>query len=257
MRASRVADPARVTYEAFASHYDNFTAILNYEPWLAQALPRLERSGLEGNRLLDIGCGTGKSLLPMLERGWQCSGCDISPAMVEIAREKAGDRAQLIVADMRELPRIGAFDLVWSLNDSINYLLDRRQLELALRGMRENLAGTGLLVFDLNTLLTYRTFFAQQHVVEHDGRRLVWNGEAACNQASGSIATARFEAEGDPASAHVHRQRHFSETEVRDALAAAGLDCLEALGQAEDGGLHRPLRELHHIKALYIARCGQ
>ncbi len=243
-----------MAYDAFASHYDDFTGSLDYEPWLAEALPRLERWGLAGNRLLDVGCGTGKSLIPMLERGWQCSGCDISPAMVEIARDKTGDRAHLIVADMRELPRIGRFDLVWSLNDSINYLLDPHQLELALRGMRANLADTGLLVFDVNTLLSYRTFFAEQRVVEHEGRRLVWNGEAARDQAPGSIATARFEVEGDPPSTHVHRQRHFSEADVRDALQKAGLDCLEVLGQAEDAGLHQSLRELHHIKALYIAR---
>ncbi len=247
-------DHARTAYDAFASRYDGFTEMLDYEPWLAEALPRFERWGLAGKRLLDVGCGTGKSLIPMLERGWRCSGRDISPAMVEIAQGKIGDRADLAVADMRELPRIGPFDLVWSLNDSINYLLDRRQLELSLHGMRENLAVTGLLVFDLNTLLTYRTFFAERSVVKHGGRCLVWNGEAAGDQAPGSIATAHFEAKGDATSAHVHRQRHFSEAEVRDALEGAGLDCLEILGQAEDGGLHQPLRELHHIKALYIAQ---
>lgn len=255
--AGRAPDPARQAYDAFAPHYDDFTGSLDYEPWLAEALPRFERWGLAGNRLLDVGCGTGKSLIPMLERGWRCSGCDISPAMIEIARRATSGRADLSVTDMCELPRIGAFDLVWSLNDSINYLLGHRRLELALRGMRRNLADAGLLVFDLNTLLTYRTFFAERHLVEGDGLRLVWHGQAASDQAPGLIATARFEAEGDAASAHVHRQRHFSEAEVRDALERAGLDCLEVLGQAEDGGLHQPLRELHHIKALYIARRPQ
>jgi len=251
---NRVLDPARLAYDVLAADYDTFTVTLDYEPWLAEALPRLERHGLTGKRLLDVGCGTGKSLVPMLARGWRCSGCDISPAMLAVARQAIGGRAQLAVADMRELPRLGSFDLVWSLNDCVNYLQDRPQLEQALGCMRENLAEAGLLVFDLNTLLTYRTFFAERRVVERAGRRLVWDGRASHDQPPSSIVTAHIEAEGDPASAHLHRQRHFSEAETRQALAAAGLECLEVLGQDEEGTLHPRLRELEHVKALYVAR---
>lgn len=245
--------PAQQTYDTLAEYYDALTHTLDYEPWLAEALPLLQGRGLIGQRLLDVGCGTGKSLIPMLERGWSCTGCDISPSMIEIAHRKIGTRAKLVVADMCELPPLGEFDLVWSLNDSVNYLLDSDQLEAALRSMRASLAPTGLLVFDLNTLLSYRTFFAEQHLVAHDGQRLHWRGLAASDQAPGTIATARVETEGDEQSAHVHRQRHFPEAEVLDALARAGLECLDVLGQAEDGGLHDPLRELVHVKALYVA----
>lgn len=248
------AKPAQLTYDTLAAHYDALTHTLDYEPWLAEVLPLLKRRGLDGQRLLDVGCGTGKSLIPMLERGWRCDGCDISPAMVEIAREKIGAQAKLAVADMCELPLLGEFDLVWSLNDSVNYLLDRDQLEAALRSMRANMATDGLLVFDLNTLLSYRTFFAEQHLVAHDGRRLHWRGLAKSDQAPGTVATAQVEAEGDERSAHTHRQRHFPEAEVLSALDRAGLECLDALGQTEDGGLHQPLRELVHVKALYVAR---
>ena len=51
---------------------------------------------------------------------------------------------------MLELPRFGEFDLVWALDDAINYLLSAEELERALTGMRANLAPTGLLLFDVN-----------------------------------------------------------------------------------------------------------
>jgi SAM-dependent methyltransferase len=251
-------DAALRAYEALAPAYDAFTVELDYEPWLVEVLPRLERYGLPGRRLLDVGCGTGESLIPMLDRGWHVLGCDIAPAMIEIARGKVGERAQLEVADMRELPSFGVFDLVWSLNDSVNYLADRAELEAGLEGMRANLRDGGLLVFDLNTLLTYRTSFAERHVVEHAGGRLIWTGNASSEQPPGSICEATFEVEGGLAAeqveSHVHRQRHFPESEVLTALGDAGLRCLGVFGQDKGGVLEQPLDESRHVKALYVAR---
>ncbi len=134
---------AEIAYEAIAPVYDDFTHHHDYELWLGNLLPELQRHGLRGDRLLDVACGTGKSFIPMLRRGWRVTASDISPAMVELARAKVGEAAALSVADMRELPTFGEFDLVWSLDDAVNYLLSREELERALAGMRRNLGPRG------------------------------------------------------------------------------------------------------------------
>jgi SAM-dependent methyltransferase len=254
-------DWAERTYEAMAPVYDHFTAHHDYEAWLGDLLAALERNGLQGRRLLDVGCGTGKSFLPLLPRGWEVTACDVSASMVELAREKAGDSVRLAVADMRELPRFGEFDLAWALDDAINYLLSAEELEQALVGMRENLAPTGLLLFDVNTLLAYRTFFAETETVERGGWRLVWTGEATADVAPGSICESTLESTpldgvggGAEASTLRHRQRHFPETEVLATLERAGLDCLDVYGHGLDGIPRQPLDESIHTKAIYIAR---
>jgi len=241
--------------------YDDFTAHHDYEGWLADLLKVLEHHGLQGRRLLDVGCGTGKSFMPMLPRGWEVTGCDISPAMLGLAREKAGEAVRLEVADMLELPRFGEFDLVWALDDAINYLLSPEELERALAGMQANLAPTGLLLFDVNELLAYRTFFAETEVVERGGQRLVWNGLAAKHVAPGSICESRLEVVSDEPQAGpggapvmIHRQRHFPEAEVLAALEGAGLECLDVYGIYIDGILKQPLDDTIHTKAIYIAR---
>ena len=89
---------AEIAYEAIAPAYDDFTAHHDYDLWLGELLPKLEKHGIPGKRLLDVACGTGKSFIPMLEKGWEVTACDISPSMVAIAREKVGDRAALSVA---------------------------------------------------------------------------------------------------------------------------------------------------------------
>jgi SAM-dependent methyltransferase len=240
--------------------YDDFTAHHEYDLWIPDLLKLLQRRDLRGRRLLDVACGTGKSFLEMLPRGWQVTACDISPAMVERARAKAGDRVELHVADMLALPRYGEFDLAWALDDAINYLLGPEELERALAGMRANLAPTGLLLFDVNELLAYRTFFAGTEVVERGGHRLVWRGLAAADVAPGSICESRLEVlpeegEGDGGPPVLsHRQRHFTEGEVRAALAGAALECLDVYGHGLDGIPRQPLDTEAHTKAIYVAR---
>jgi SAM-dependent methyltransferase len=249
---------AEIAYEAIAPVYDDFTAHHDYELWLGNLLPKLELHGLAGRRLFDVGCGTGKSFIPMLERGWEVTACDISASMVELARSKVGDGAELFVADMRELPSVGEFDLVWCLDDAINYLLSAAELEQAFSGMRRNLGRDGLLMFDVNTLSAYRNFFAEEVVVEKDGRRLIWKGQASRDAESGSISEASFEVQsldgGAPIPPQMHRQRHFPEAEVLATLELAGLECLDVYGHGFDAVPEQPLDEVEHSKAVYIAR---
>lgn len=252
---------AEEAYEAIAPVYDDFTAHHDYELWLGNLLPKLRRHNLRGNRLLDVACGTGKSFLPMLERGWEVTACDISPSMLARAREKTGEEATLSVADMRELPEFDRFDLVWALDDAVNYLLSGEELESALAGMARNLAPHGLLMFDVNTLRSYRTFFAETEIVERGGRRLIWRGQASSDVPPRSICESRFEVEDiggpikrEPVASHLHRQRHFPTEEVLKALERAGLQCLDVYGHGFDAVPHQPLDELVHTKAVYISR---
>jgi SAM-dependent methyltransferase len=246
-------ETAQRTYEAMAPVYDDFTAHHEYDLWIADLLKLLDRRGLQGKRLLDVGCGTGKSFLEMLPRGWEVTACDISPAMLDLARSKVGDKVQLALADMLALPEFGEFDLVWALDDAVNYLLSPEELEQALAGMRANLAATGLLLFDVNALPAYRTFFAETEVVERGGRRLVWRGLAEPDVPAGSICESRLEVEGGEAPL-IHRQRHFPEAEVLAALQGAGLECLDVYGHGLDGIPRQPLDESTHTKAIYVAR---
>jgi SAM-dependent methyltransferase len=245
-------DAARQAYDALAPTYDEFVHGYMYERWTGRLLDEALSHGLRGDRLLDVGCGTGLSLISMVGRGWQVTGCDISPAMLELARGKVGDRAGLVVADMRELPDLGEFDLVWAVNNPFNYLLGAEELQATLSGMRRNLAPGGIVLFDLATLATFRNLFSDEHMVEAGGRSLLWQGQAAASEVlPGSVAEASYEESGEPSSAHVHRQRHFSEPEVIASIEAAGLRCRGVYGELESD-LHQPLDEERHNMAVYV-----
>jgi ubiquinone/menaquinone biosynthesis C-methylase UbiE len=86
---------ARKTYERIASIYDLLDA--PYEIMWKRALRRKMFEGLEG-AILDAGVGTGCNFVAY-PAGVKASGCDVSAAMLEKARERA-DKVGLIV-DLR------------------------------------------------------------------------------------------------------------------------------------------------------------
>ncbi|HWJ43690.1 MAG TPA: class I SAM-dependent methyltransferase [Solirubrobacterales bacterium] len=244
----------RQTYDTYAAAYEDFNHGYMYERWTGRLFGKAEEAGLTGNRLLDVACGTGLSFVTLLERGWEVTGCDISPEMLAIAEEKFGARADLFVADMRELPDLGGFDLIWAVNDPLNYLLSIEELEATLDGMRRNLAPAGIALFDINTLVTYRTFFSREVVVNQNGRQLVWQGRLSPDEvAPGVFAEASFEEVGSEGSAHVHRQRHFSQDEVLACFERVGLESIAVYGE-QDGALTPGVDENLHTKAVYLAR---
>jgi SAM-dependent methyltransferase len=70
----------------------------------------------EGTRLLDIGCGTGLTLVLAAERSAVPSGLDVSPGLLGVARERLPD-ADLREGDMETLPFDDeAFDAVVGVN---------------------------------------------------------------------------------------------------------------------------------------------
>lgn len=254
---------AEVAYESIAPVYDDFTAHHNYEAWVGTLLSLAETHGLTGHTALDVACGTGKSFLPLLERGWQVTACDISASMLALARQKAGDRVRTELADMRELPIFGSFDLVFCLDDAVNYLHTQAELEAALRRMAANLAPDGLLVFDSNTLTNYGGFFTEHIEMESGGMRMIWDGLTPRDVGPGEICEARFSVEpltpggGPTITPELHRQRHHPEEEVRDAIDNGGLELLGLYGHHHDGIPHQPMSETAHTKAIYIARLAR
>ena len=254
------ADHARLAYDGFAPYYDAFTAHHDYGAWTA-ALEQLAReAGLRGRRLLDLACGTGKSFLPFADRGYDVTACDVSPAMLELARAKARTGVRLLTADVRDLPALGAFDLVTWLDDAVNYLHDAGELEAAFAGVRRNLAPGGVLVFDANTLVTFRRLYSSCLVVPGADEVLLLRGHGSARLPAGGTAEAHLEAlvrrpDGFwDRTVTVHLHRHHPEDELRAALARAGLDCVGAWGQYLDGRLEPVADDLSHSKTVYVAR---
>lgn len=50
-----------------------------------------------GGPALELGCGTGRFTIPLAQAGIDVTGLDLAAAMLDRAREKAGDRGALAI----------------------------------------------------------------------------------------------------------------------------------------------------------------
>ena len=123
MMAQRKQSPAdrrqtpgaiRRMFEAVAPRYDRMNRILSVgldQGWRRAALSELDCG--PGARILDLCCGTGDLAL-LLPRGLRPVGCDLTPAMLEIAEAKAarsGKKVPGVAGDAMRLPfGSGVFD---------------------------------------------------------------------------------------------------------------------------------------------------
>jgi len=89
----------------------------------AAMLARLPED-LRGARVLDAGCGAGQMTAELAARGAEVLACDISPALVDIARERLGysqkSRVRFHAGDMLD-PALGHFDHVVAMDSLIYY----------------------------------------------------------------------------------------------------------------------------------------
>ncbi|HEU4976848.1 MAG TPA: class I SAM-dependent methyltransferase [Baekduia sp.] len=252
-----VDDPVAETYARLAPHYDAFTRGNDHGRWL-RGLERLaQRHGLRGRTVLDVACGTGRSLRPLVDLGYRGHGCDLSPAMLDIARERLPG-VELSVADMRALPDLGRFDWITCLNDALNYLLGDDELAAALRAMARLLRAGGVITFDLNSLAEHRDGFEQTWVVEEPEAYLCWRGRGCASTPGhpGSADIDIFVRRGDTWVRDLsrHAQRWWSHDDVEAAAAAAGLRVVARHGQTAGARLHDDADEQRHRKIVYLLR---
>lgn len=103
--------------------------------------------------VLDLTCGTGSQVFFLTKRNYKCIGVDFSPALLAIARKRAGNEKldiQFIAGDMRTL-KVGTFDAVITIFNAIGHLT-KTGFEKTIRNIRHNLKDGGIYVFDILNL---------------------------------------------------------------------------------------------------------
>ncbi|MBR5799097.1 MAG: class I SAM-dependent methyltransferase [Lachnospiraceae bacterium] len=249
-------------YTGFAEVYDTFMDNTPYEDWadflesvikkygISVPVPKTEEEAgeiaedsakaleTEKNLVLDLGCGTGTLTELMADKGYDMIGVDNSGEMLSIAMQKAeksGNQILYLCQDMRELDLYSTVGCIYSVCDSLNYLLEDEDMEETFRQVHNYLYPGGIFIFDFNTLYKYRDvigdttiaenredcsfiwenyFYEEEHVNEYDVTIFVKEEE-------GSDTFRRFE--------ETHYQRGYTKKEMEAFVKKAGMKLLLTL----------------------------
>ncbi len=166
-----------MSYSAIAECYDALNSHIDYEAF-ASFLNREIRAGgvSDGSLVLDLACGTGNITLPLLRRGYDMIGIDLSGDMLNIARNKKdGDKVLWLCQDMRSFELYGTVGAVVCCLDSINYLTTRNGLSKCFSLVHNYLDPDGIFIFDVNTPYKFEHVYGDNHyVLEDEGIYCGW-----------------------------------------------------------------------------------
>lgn len=222
-------------------------------------------------RVLELGCGTGRILIPTAEAGVEIVGLDSSSEMLRVCRrrldtlpESVQKRVLLVEGDMRSFDLPGLFDLITVPFRPIQHLNAVDEQMRAFECIHRHLSDTGHLVFDvffpsLEALVAknlgeeigeepeFTTPNGEKVVRRH--RVLVRDPINQMNQVE-LIYYVTFPDGRKERCVHAFSMRHFFRFELEHLLARCGFELVTIYGDFEG----HTLNEEHSAEMICVAR---
>ena len=125
---------------------------------------------LYGSPVLELACGTGHYLIPLIEKGIEISGIDISREMLERAAEKASKQNVSIDiqnGDIRDFELDRKFSLILLLGNSLQHLTIREDIEKCFDAVKKHLTPNGRFIVEVfNPSLKILSRASDENVLE-------------------------------------------------------------------------------------------
>ena len=225
-----------MSYEALASSYDGLMVDGSYRKRAKHLQKLLKKSAIPVKTVLDLACGTGTISWLLAESGYEVIATDGSEEMLTQAMQKAGAMEHpplFLCQSMPKLQLIEPVDAVVSTLDSLNYLTRRRDLQETFRRVYRWLKPGGSFLFDVNTPYKLRRMDCQMYMDETEESFCVWRTFFSEKQQVCTYQVDLFQAREDGAwerEFEEHKERAWSEEELREDLLAAGFTNIRFTG---------------------------
>ena len=140
-----------VAYTNLAEWFEYLNDDCDYENWSQYLILKLKKYPLSVG--LDVGCGGGWFTRAFARAGYQMTGLDISPQMLDFAQNKAlkeGARGEYLLGDISSMKLPRRFDFVTAINDCINYI-PKNKVNSAIKNIAGALKKGGIFLFDISS----------------------------------------------------------------------------------------------------------
>lgn len=166
------------SYKTFAQFYDRLTDNVDYTAGGEYITGFFNEYGNGGKKVLDLACGTGTMCSFLSDKGYDVVGVDLSDDMLTIADNKCGGKVKLFKKDITDFSFNEKFDYCICTLDSLNHLPDINAVKSAFNCVFNVLKGSGLFIFDVNTVYKHRQVLADNtFVFDYEDFFLSWDNE--------------------------------------------------------------------------------
>jgi SAM-dependent methyltransferase len=141
-------------FENYAFYYDLLYKDKNYESEANYIDDLIKKYSIKANSILELGCGTGKHAILLVQKGYEIVGVDISQNMVDQAQKiilknkSLGRKVSFSCADIRSLNLNKKFDAVISLFHVVSYQTTNQDLQKTFSVAKNHLNENGIFIFD-------------------------------------------------------------------------------------------------------------
>lgn len=226
-----------MSYTSFAAFYDSLQSDVMYEQragYIARLFKKYDRLPTQ---LLDVACGTGGFSLQFAKMGMAVTAADPSPEMLSVAQKKASATdldIMLVCQSARDTKLPYAVDGAVCCLDSINHIIDKRELKASFRAVAAAVKDGGLFIFDVNTPFKHRNILSgNTFVIENDDVYCVWQNSDCEKNGIVGICLDFFGKDADGKyirTTEEFAERAYTDEEIRDMLEPAGLEVVAVLG---------------------------
>ncbi len=139
-------------FRDYAYYYNMIYRDKDYTAESHQVDMLLKRYGSDIKKIINYGCGTGRHDIELSKLGYDCKGIDMSPLMIDIAKENSRSvnvDIDFSVADIRSYDPEREYDAVVSLFHVMSYQNGNDDILASFRSARKALNNGGLFLFDL------------------------------------------------------------------------------------------------------------
>ena len=147
-----------MAYKAFSYYYDVLMQDVPYHKWMSKTRQYLK----PGEKILDVGCGTGTLSQLLANEGYRVTGVDLSEDMLALAYEKSltsGVSVEYVQQDMSRLTGFKDFDGAVIYVDTLNYLQKDTEVFQTFQQIHSSLKEGGILIFDVHSLFKVTEIF--------------------------------------------------------------------------------------------------
>lgn len=214
-------------FNKIAYYYDKLMKNIDYEGWVDYFIKLCELFNVFPEKILDVACGTGNPTKYLVERGYRVTGIDHSEKMLEVAKSKfkKEENVKFLKMDMRSIKLDERFDAAFSFFDSMNYLLEEKDIKACFKGIYDVLKEKGIFIFDMNTYYSLKEIWDNSITTkEVDNIFSIWRNRWDENKRISILYLTLNIKEGGRSILieEVHKERAYFPWEIKSFLLEAG-----------------------------------